>query len=161
MQLRTAYPDISLSLTLPSLDELSGISVANRGSGLFPLHRLLEVFKKLRAIAAAPLDEQLQTDLLEDAKRIVQDICSDHVAAAHAFVQDKAQHEAVENEMREECQLLVEYLETAKRFNLEINSRAKDRVVSFGERLSCRFMAALLNDRVSSLIFADMRLLTK
>jgi aspartate kinase len=36
----------------------------------------------------------------------------------------------------------------AKRFNLEINSRAKDRVVSFGEKLSCRFMTHLLRDRV-------------
>ena len=40
-------------------------------------------------------------------------------------------------------------LERAKRFNLEINSRAKDRVVSFGEKLSCRFMTYLLRDRVS------------
>jgi aspartate kinase len=47
-----------------------------------------------------------------------------------------------------ECQLLIDYLVAAKRFNLEINSRAKDRVVSFGEKLSCRFMTCLLKDRV-------------
>jgi aspartate kinase len=35
-----------------------------------------------------------------------------------------------------------------RRFNLEINSRAKDRVVSFGEKLSCLFMATLLKDSV-------------
>lgn len=36
----------------------------------------------------------------------------------------------------------------AKRFNLEINSRAKDRVISFGEKLACLFMTTLLQDTV-------------
>ncbi|KAH8888770.1 aspartate kinase [Thozetella sp. PMI_491] len=118
--------------------------------------RLLEVFKRLRAIAAAPEDDKLQTGLLEDAKRIVQDICSDHVAAAKTFVRDEAHCQAVEKDMRDECASLVDYLEMAKRFNLEINSRAKDRVVSFGERLSCRFMAALLKDRGVDAEYVDL-----
>lgn len=42
----------------------------------------------------------------------------------------------------------MEYIIASKRFKLEINSRSKDRVVSFGERLSCRFMAYVLRDRV-------------
>lgn len=55
-----------------------------------------------------------------------------------------------------ECQLLTEYLEAAKRFHLEVNSRAKDRVISFGEKLSCRFMAYLLKDRGVDAEYVDL-----
>jgi aspartate kinase len=88
--------------------------------------------------------------LLEDARKIVQDICDDHVGAVGEFLQDPGLRENLKAEIDDECRMLVEYLEAAKRFNLEINSRAKDRVVSFGEKLSCRFMTSLLKDRVSS-----------
>ncbi|KAK0635676.1 aspartokinase-like protein [Bombardia bombarda] len=116
--------------------------------------RLLEVFKKLRAIVAAPCDEQ--SELLKDAKRIVQDICNDHVHAAETFVRDPKLSAIVQEATKNECQLLVEYLEAAKRFNLEINSRAKDRVVSFGEKLSCRFMTYLLKDRGIDAEYVDL-----
>ena len=110
--------------------------------------RLLEVFKRLRAIAQAPSDVALQDELLEEAKSIVQDITVDHVGAADIFIKDAELNATIKDEVRKECQLLTEYLEVARRFNLEINSRAKDRVVSYGEKLSCRFMACLLKDKV-------------
>jgi len=78
------------------------------------------------------------------------DICNDHVFAAESFIQDQALRESLIQTIRDECQELVEYIVAAKRFNLEINSRAKDRVISFGEKLSCRFMTALLQDVVST-----------
>lgn len=118
--------------------------------------RLLEVFKNLRAIVAAPSSEAAQDDLLKDAKRIVHDICTDHVEAADTFVQDPQLSALLREETEKECQLLVEYLEAAKRFKLEINSRAKDRVVSFGEKLSCRFMACLLKDRGIDAEYVDL-----
>lgn len=90
----------------------------------------------------------MQDDLIEQARRIVDAICVDHVAAADSFIRDEKLRKAVTADIESECRTLVEYLEVAKRFNLEINSRAKDRVVSFGEKLSCRFMACLLKDRV-------------
>lgn len=113
-----------------------------------PPTSLLEVFKRLQAIAAATSDETAQNELIADAKRIVDDICVDHLAAADSFIRDAHLKKAVSADIESECHTLVEYLEVAKRFNLEINSRAKDRVVSFGEKLSCRFMACLLKDRV-------------
>lgn len=112
-------------------------------------NRLLEVFKNLRAIVATPGDEPSQEDLLKDAKRIVHDICKDHAEAGDTFVRDPQLRDTLRADTEKECQLLIEYLEAAKRFKLECNSRAKDRVVSFGEKLSCRFMACLLKDRVS------------
>jgi aspartate kinase len=111
--------------------------------------RLIEVYKKLRAIGAAASNYDVKEQLLNDAKHIVQDICSDHVAAADSFIRDPELGALLKADTEMECQLLVDYLGAAKRFNLEINSRAKDRVVSFGEKLSCRFMTCLLKDRVS------------
>lgn len=107
------------------------------------------MFKKLQSIVAITSNVNTQEVYLKDAKHIVQEICSDHIAAADEFIRDAELAAALKEETKNECQLLVEYLEAAKRFNLEINSRAKDRVVSFGEKLSCRFMTYLLRDRVS------------
>lgn len=98
---------------------------------------------------ATPGEEASQEDLLKSAKRIVHDICKDHVETADTFVRDPQLNAQLREETEKDCQLLIEYLEAAKRFKLEINSRAKDRVVSFGEKLSCRFMACVLRDRVS------------
>lgn len=85
---------------------------------------------------------------MEEAKSIIQDICNDHLSAAEASVRDAELQEALKQDIKNECQELVEYIQASKRFRLEINSRSKDRVVSFGERLSCRFMTYVLKDRV-------------
>ncbi|KAK4104830.1 aspartate kinase [Parathielavia hyrcaniae] len=118
--------------------------------------RLLEVYKKLRSIAAATNDYDAQEDLLGEARHIVQEICADHVAAADAFIRDPQVSALLKADTEMECQHLVDYLEAAKRFNLEINSRAKDRVVSFGEKLSCRFMTCLLKDRGVDAEYIDL-----
>ncbi|AEO63267.1 7e0bcbb5-7d19-403f-8a64-685b75cda2f6 [Thermothielavioides terrestris] len=118
--------------------------------------RLIEVYKKLRAIGAAASNYDVKEQLLNDAKHIVQDICSDHVAAADSFIRDPELGALLKADTEMECQLLVDYLGAAKRFNLEINSRAKDRVVSFGEKLSCRFMTCLLKDRGVDAEYVDL-----
>lgn len=113
--------------------------------------------KKLRGIVAAASDREAQERLLGEAKHLVEEICSDHVAAADTFVRDPELCALLKADTEVECQLLIDYLDAAKRFNLEINSRAKDRVVSFGEKLSCRFMTCLLKDRVCSPRTAPLR----
>lgn len=115
----------------------------------FVPRRLLEVYHKLRDIAAATTNEATQTTLLQEAKNIVQEVCSEHVYAVQANVVNdtEIQQETVRH-IEEDCLELQDYLVAAKRFSLEVNARSKDRVVSFGERLSCRFMAAMLKDRV-------------
>lgn len=118
--------------------------------------RLLEVYKKLRGIVAAASDHVAREGLLKDAEHIVQDICNDHVAAADDFIRDPQLRSLLKADTEMECQLLVDYLGAAKRFNLEINSRAKDRVVSFGEKLSCRFMTCLLKDRGIDAEYVDL-----
>lgn len=111
--------------------------------------RLLEVFKRLRSIGAATGMQATQNELTEEANSIIQEICDDHTFAAEASVQDPELKEALKQDIKNECQELIEYIHASKRFKLEINSRSKDRVISFGERLSCRFMTYVLRDRVS------------
>ncbi|KJK77943.1 putative aspartokinase [Metarhizium anisopliae BRIP 53293] len=93
--------------------------------------RLLAVYKILKevglAYATCSPDEQLA--LIEQANGLITDICNDHVFAAEAYIQDPSLKEFLARRIEAECQELIEYILAAKRFNLEINSRAKDRGV--------------------------------
>ncbi|KAH8664291.1 aspartate kinase [Xylariales sp. PMI_506] len=117
--------------------------------------RLLEVYNKLRSISLA-LTEDAQNTLLEEARVVIQDICNDHVYAVTAFVKDPELQKEVSKAIEEDCQELVDYIIAAKRFNLEVNARSQDRVVSFGEKLSCRFMTYLLKDRHVDAEYVDL-----
>ncbi|KAK0392210.1 hypothetical protein NLU13_1708 [Sarocladium strictum] len=108
--------------------------------------RLLSVYGKLRAVGAFTSSEEEQNDLIDEAKTLIQDICNDHVLATEATIEDPKLKAALSERIKAECQELIEYIHAARRFNLEINSRSKDRVISFGEKLSCLFMTALLKD---------------
>lgn len=93
-------------------------------------------------------DHDAQHALLDEAKGLVHAIQDDHIAAAEAFVQDQELRATLCAEVKEEVHELIEYVVAAKRFKLEADSRSKDRIVSVGEKLSCRFMTAMLKDRV-------------
>ncbi|RYP50788.1 hypothetical protein DL769_010903 [Monosporascus sp. CRB-8-3] len=118
--------------------------------------RLLEVYKKLRSISAATSDEYTQNALLNEAKGLVFDICNEHVYAAQSFIKNSNIQMKVSKDIEDDCQELIDYVIAAKRFNLEVNARSKDRVVSFGEKLSCRFMAAMLKDRHVEAEYVDL-----
>lgn len=75
-------------------------------------------------------------------------ISEDHVSAAQSHIQDESIRSRLTREIQDECRELIDYRVAAERWHLEIDSRSKDRIVSFGEKLSCRFVAALLQDRV-------------
>jgi aspartate kinase len=86
---------------------------------------------------------------VKEYERLVQVICEDHVGAAHSHIQDPNLLSKLSGEIVAECKELLDYRLAAERWHLEIDSRSKDRIISFGEKLSCRFMTALLQDRVS------------
>lgn len=113
--------------------------------------RLLGVYNKLKGIAAATNTEEVQNDLMSQARGLIDDITNDHVSAVKTFIKNQELQASLDQEIRDECQELVEYIVAARRFNLEVNARSKDRCISFGEKLSCRFMAALLKDLVRKL----------
>lgn len=114
------------------------------------------MYRRLRNIDAATGSEATQTDLIDEANGIIGDICSDHTLAAESTIRDPELKDALKQDIKNECQELVEYIQASKRFKLEINSRSKDRVVSFGERLSCRFMTYVLRDRVRGSLLSGL-----
>jgi len=118
--------------------------------------RLLEVHRKLRELAAATSAEDTQNALLEEAKNIIQDICAEHVSAVKAVVKTEELQQNIAQSIEEDCQGLIDYIIAAKRFHLEVNARSKDRVVSFGEKLSCRFMAAVLEEKGVDAEYVDL-----
>lgn len=86
---------------------------------------------------------------MNEYERLVQVICDDHISAAQSHIQDKSILSSLLNGIVSECKEVLDYRIAAERWHLEIDSRSKDRIVSFGEKLSSRFVAALLQDRVS------------
>ena len=111
----------------------------------------------MRNIDAAVGIEATQCELLEEAKSLIQEVCNDHVFAVEAVLKDPELKETLKQDIKNECQELIEYIQASKRFRLEVNSRSKDRVVSFGERLSCRFMTYVLKDQVRAPGFVRIR----
>lgn len=58
-------------------------------------------------------------------------------------------------EVNLECETLTKILESAQHLE-EVTSRAEDKIIAKGEKLSCRYMAALLNDRGTPAQFVDL-----
>jgi len=115
------------------------------------LHRLLEVFGALAEIHTVKDTECGHYEsLVAEYERLVLVIQQDHVGAAKAIIRDQSIRENLISEIEGECRELIDYRLAAERWKLEIDSRSKDRIVSFGEKLSCRVVAALLLDNVSS-----------
>ncbi|CAK7212422.1 Aspartokinase [Sporothrix eucalyptigena] len=120
--------------------------------------RLLEVVRNLQLLgpAAAMSDEAAQVQLVEAAQEVINSICNEHVTSARASVSDPTLRDALCKEIEDECRELAEYVAAIKRFNLEVNARSKDRVISFGEKLSCRFMTYVLRDHQVAAEYVDL-----
>lgn len=86
--------------------------------------------------------------LVAEYERLVAVIREDHMCAARKHITgDKALAKLVQA-IDAECNEITDYRVAAERWHLEIDSRSKDRLVSFGEKLSCQFITALLEERV-------------
>ena len=107
------------------------------------------MFRKLRRLSQTVEAQPSPCELVGEAKDIVTGVCEDHVSAARRCITSPDLADALVKDIHAECEEIKEYIVATKRFHLEVNSRSKDRVVSFGEKLSGRFMTAILRDRVS------------
>lgn len=101
-------------------------------------------------MVAGTSNETTKNKLVEEAKTTIREICHDHITAAQDSIKNPELQGEVCESMQDDCQELIDYIIAAKRFNLEVNARSKDRVVGFGEKLSCRFMTAVLKDNVGT-----------
>lgn len=115
------------------------------------LRRLLEVFGVLADIHTVKDTESVHHEsLVNEYERLVLVIQEDHVNAAKAHIESQTIRTNLIDEIKAECKELIDFRLAAERWRLDIDSRSKDRIVSFGEKLSCRFVGALLQDRVGS-----------
>jgi aspartate kinase len=94
--------------------------------------------------------------LVREYERLIAVILEDHISAANEYIQDADVRAALIRDMNKECSDLLEFRQAQEKFKLAIDSRSKDRVVSYGEKLSCRFMAALLRDRGVDSEYVDL-----
>ncbi|KAF1835457.1 bifunctional aspartokinase/homoserine dehydrogenase [Decorospora gaudefroyi] len=86
---------------------------------------------------------------------IVEAIRTDHIQAGRDVLQSAEILAAYTEEVNAECESLIKILESAQHLE-EVTSRAEDKIVSKGEKLCCRYMAALLNDRGTPAQFVDL-----
>jgi aspartate kinase len=94
--------------------------------------------------------------LVNQYERLVHVICEDHVNAAKLQIRDEVIRTELIKDIDGECKEIIDYRIAAERWRLEIDGRSKDRIVSFGEKLSCRFMTALLRDRGVDTEYVDL-----
>jgi aspartate kinase len=86
---------------------------------------------------------------------IVEAVRTDHIQAAKDTIKSADILTAFTDDVNAECESLIKILESAQHLE-EVTSRAEDKIVSKGEKLSCRYMAALLNDRGTPAQFVDL-----
>ncbi|KAK7180865.1 aspartate kinase [Paraphaeosphaeria sporulosa] len=86
---------------------------------------------------------------------VVEALRVDHIQAAKDTLKDAGILAKFEEEVNAECEGLVKILESAQHLE-EVTSRAEDKIVSKGEKLSCRYMAALLNDQGTPAQYVDV-----
>ncbi|GAA97623.1 uncharacterized protein L969DRAFT_49494 [Mixia osmundae IAM 14324] len=76
----------------------------------------------------------------------VDKIKSDHLSAARSCISDPWILRQLEEELSGDCEALRSFLLAAQIID-EISLRSKDIIVGYGERLSCRIVAAMLEDK--------------
>ncbi|EXJ86477.1 aspartate kinase [Capronia epimyces CBS 606.96] len=101
----------------------------------------------LRAATEAENHREFQQEI--EAVRV------DHIETADSYIQSQKICSRLKAEIENECSLVVRILEAAQTLG-ETSPRSRDKVMSAGEKLSCRFMAALLEDRGIEAEYVDL-----
>ncbi|RKF74216.1 Aspartate kinase FUB3 [Golovinomyces cichoracearum] len=110
--------------------------------------RLLEILDLLRvANSTKDRDSWQYEKITNHYESLVRLICEDHIKAAQREIRDPNILSNLIKNIESECKEIFDYRIAAERWRLEINERTKDRMVSFGEKLSCQFLVAILEDR--------------
>ncbi|KAI9790390.1 MAG: Aspartokinase [Peltula sp. TS41687] len=86
---------------------------------------------------------------------IVKALCHDHKEAAKALINSEEIWEEYVKDLQDDCVDLSLFLEAANKIG-EVSSRSRDKIISKGEKLSCRLMTALLRDRGAQAQLVDL-----
>ncbi|KAK2791516.1 Aspartokinase [Emmonsiellopsis sp. PD_33] len=79
----------------------------------------------------------------------------DHTQVAHDLLQNKDLAAQLVQDIENECAHIIRILEAAQTLG-EISVKCVDKIISTGEKLSCRLMAALLQDRGVDSEYVDL-----
>ncbi|KAL1932701.1 hypothetical protein VTP01DRAFT_8379 [Rhizomucor pusillus] len=96
-----------------------------------------------RLIRAA--DEALRPGSTEFVQ-IIQDLLDDHQKVADELIRDPEIRHDLKKDIERDCEKLRSFLEAAQIIS-EISPRSRDIIIGVGEKLSCRIVAAVLQDR--------------
>jgi aspartate kinase len=96
-----------------------------------------------------------QNTYSDQFRTLIDNVRNDHVDSARQYIKSSNILERLEQEIGDECSQIVRVLEAAQTLG-EISPRSVDKVMSVGEKLSCRFMAALLNEHGVDAEYVDV-----
>jgi aspartate kinase len=91
----------------------------------------------------------------QEFKQLIDDVRLDHIETAELYIKSPDICARLKNEIEAECSLVVRILEATQTLG-ETSPRSRDKVMSTGEKLSCRFMTALLQDRGIDAEYVDL-----
>ncbi|SLM39034.1 aspartokinase [Lasallia pustulata] len=103
----------------------------------------------LRAAREAEQSRSLQYEKIVDA------ICDEHSQAAITNIRSLELQAGLVEQVEKECLWLKDFLAAAQKIG-EISPKSLDRIVSTGEKLSCQFITALLQDRGVDTCYVDL-----
>lgn len=86
---------------------------------------------------------------------LIDAVREDHIQAAQDSVTNPEICARLKQEIEDECTLVLRILEAAQTLG-ETSPRSRDKVMSVGEKLSCRYMAAMLQDAGVNAEYIDL-----
>ncbi|ETN40488.1 uncharacterized protein HMPREF1541_04765 [Cyphellophora europaea CBS 101466] len=90
-----------------------------------------------------------------DYTQLIEAVRVDHIESANASLRDLEIRSRLIQEIEEECDHVLRILEAAQTLG-ETSPRSRDKVMSVGEKLSCRYMTAMLQDSGLSAEYVDL-----
>jgi aspartate kinase len=92
---------------------------------------------------------------LGDYVSIIEKVRSDHLETAREKIKDSNILEVLLDDINRECDTLEKFLSASQIIN-EVSPRTLDSIMSAGEKLSCMFMASLMNDNGLKAKYVDL-----
>ena len=91
----------------------------------------------------------------QNYRALIENVRDDHIQAAESHITSPAVLKRLKQDIDEECSLIVRILEAAQILR-EISPKSVDKVMSAGEKLSSRLIAALLQDQGVDSEYVDL-----
>ncbi len=88
-------------------------------------------------------------------RSLIDDVRADHIRTAELHIKTHELLSSLKHDITIECELVMRLLEAAQTLG-EISARSVDKVISTGEKLSCRFIAALLQEHGVEAEYVDL-----